>query len=144
MEAIPASLVALRQQNPSAAKATNTTQPLTTGKAIQMGKNTHLGLAGPDDPIYKEGVTMYAKPSFPQQESLPKSKAGTPNSQQLPSQTQDEDTPQDEEQVVGDPIPMDEFLTEEHWAKTHDPEVAKAMVEMGLIKPKKNSTKSTD
>jgi hypothetical protein len=51
-----------------------------------MGKNTHLGLAGPDDPIYKEGVTMYAKPSFPQQESSRKSKAGTPNSQQLPSQ----------------------------------------------------------
>jgi hypothetical protein len=62
-----------------------------------MAKPIHLGSAGPDDPIYKEGVTMYAKPSFPQQESSPESKAGTPNSQQLPSKTQDEEPPQDDD-----------------------------------------------
>lgn len=62
-----------------------------------MGKVIHLGLAGPDDPIYKEGVTMYAKPSFPQQESLPESKDGTPNSQQPPSKTQGKHTPQDDD-----------------------------------------------
>gem|GEM_PF-4209276 len=108
MEAIPASLVEPRQRNPSAAKETNTTQPLTTGRQIQMGKVTHHGLAGPDDPIYKEGVTMYAKPSFPQQESLPKSKAGTPSSQQPPSETQDEELPQDESKI---PMPPNEELT---------------------------------
>jgi hypothetical protein len=40
---------------------------------------------------------MYAKPSFPQQESSPESKAGTPNSQQPPSKTQAKDTPQDDD-----------------------------------------------
>lgn len=141
MEAIQASLVALRQQNPSAAKATNTTQPLITGKAIQMGKNTHLGLAGPDDPIYKEGVTMYAKPSFPQQESSPESKAGTPNSQQRQSKTQDKEPLQVESKI---PMPPDEELTEEYWEGIYGPEVAKTMVELGLITPRKDSTKSTD
>ncbi len=60
------------------------------------------------------------------------------------AETQDKDTPQEEEQVSGDPTPMDEFLTEEHWAKNHDPEVAKMMVELGLITPRKDSTKNTD
>lgn len=84
---------------------------------------------------------MYAKPSFPQQESSPESKAGTPNSQQLPFQTQDEEPPQVESKI---PMPPDEELTEEHWEGIYGPEVAKAMVEMGLITPRKDSTKSTD
>lgn len=106
-----------------------------------MAKPIHLGLAGPDDPIYKEGVTMYAKPSFPQQESSPESKAGTPNSQQTPSETQDEEPLRDESMI---PMPPDEELTEEHWEGIYGPEVAKAMVEMGLITPRKNSTKNPD
>ncbi len=43
---------------------------------------------------------MYAKPSFPQQESSRKSKAGTPNSQQLPSKTQDEEPMSAEETEI--------------------------------------------
>lgn len=65
---------------------------------------------------------MYAKPSFPQQESLPKSKAGTPNSQQLPSKTQDEEPLQVESKPWRVP---DEELTEEHWEGVYGPEVAK-------------------
>ncbi|OWU65023.1 MAG: hypothetical protein CBB60_006825 [Armatimonadetes bacterium Cent15-Ar3] len=84
-----------------------------------MVKSTHLGSAGPDDPIYKEGVTMYAKPSFPRRENSPESKAGTPSSQQPPSQTQAKEPLRDDE------IPMDEFLTEEHWEGVYGPEVAK-------------------
>jgi len=30
-----------------------------------MGKVTDLGSAGPDDPIYKEGLQIYGKPSLP-------------------------------------------------------------------------------
>ncbi len=84
---------------------------------------------------------MYAKPSFPQQESSPESKAGTPNSQQTPSETQDEEPLRDESMI---PMPPDEELTEEHWEGIYGPEVAKAMVEMGLITPRKNSTKNPD
>ena len=56
-------------------------------------------------------------------------------------ETQDEEPPQVESKI---PMPPDEELTEEHWEGIYGPEVAKAMVEMGLITPRKNSTKSTD
>ncbi len=37
-------------------------------------KHTSLGLAGPDDPIYKEGVTFYTRPS--DRASTPSKKTG--------------------------------------------------------------------
>jgi hypothetical protein len=99
-----------------------------------MCKVIDKGSAPADSDLFSGGLTW----SFHRL-----SKRSTENGSNDSSKAEPE-RPQDDEQVSGDPTPMDEFLTEEHWAKTHDPEVAKAMVEMGLIKPKKNSTKSTD
>ncbi len=40
----------------------------------RKGKHTSLGLAGPDDPIFKEGVTFYTRPS--DRASTPPKKTG--------------------------------------------------------------------
>lgn len=43
-----------------------------------MGKITDLGLAGPDDPIYSEGLRIFGKPSFPSTKTAPGSTARDP------------------------------------------------------------------
>jgi hypothetical protein len=109
------------------------TEPLKPGARLTIP-------AGQDD--FKADLEMLLgrKVTSEEVKELDRMLSGLPP-EETEDEMEDEEPPQDESKPWRVP---DEELTEEHWEGVYGPEVAKTMVEMGLIKPRKNSTKSTD